>query len=146
MKTIRNIEGYERVKIGGNIRKWRNVKDIKQKQLAGLLKLSEAAVSNIENDITDLTLSQIEDISIALDIPVEDLFTDPGEKISNYASMHQGESAQSMLMDKDLVYSLLGTLKQKDEEMRELIKNMKYAIEKMTYTNETPRKIKVIKE
>ena len=33
MKYKMNIGGYERMKIGANIRKWRSVKDIKQKDL-----------------------------------------------------------------------------------------------------------------
>ena len=74
MKTKKNIDGYERLKIGSNIRKWRTLKDIKQKDLAESLKLSEAAISNLENDLTDITLSQLEDISLAIDIPVETLF------------------------------------------------------------------------
>ena len=74
MKTRKNAGGYERLRIGSNIRKWRNIKEVKQKDLATALKMSEAAISNMENDLTDLTLSQLEDISVTLDIEIEKLF------------------------------------------------------------------------
>ena len=57
MKKKNNVGGYERIKIGTNIRKWRGIKDMKQKDLASALRMSEAAISNIENDLTDVTLS-----------------------------------------------------------------------------------------
>ena len=76
MKTRKNAGGYERLRIGSNIRKWRNIKEVKQKDLASALKMSEAAISNMENDLTDLTLSQLEDISVTLDIEIEKLFFD----------------------------------------------------------------------
>ena len=69
----------QKIHIGGNIRKWRNLKGVKQKSLAGVLRVSEASMSNIENNLTDLSLRQLEDIAQVLDIPVENLFNDPQE-------------------------------------------------------------------
>src|SRR4051794_33980710 len=71
-------------RIGSNIRKWRNLKEIKQKDLAVALQLSEAAVSNIENDITNLTVGQLEDISVALNVSIEQLLSDPQEKYRGF--------------------------------------------------------------
>jgi transcriptional regulator with XRE-family HTH domain len=68
------------LKIGSFVRKWRVIKDLKQKELAMRLHLSEAAVSNLENDITVPTLRQIENIANALMIPVDMLLSGP-EKI-----------------------------------------------------------------
>jgi transcriptional regulator with XRE-family HTH domain len=59
MKSRKNVDGYERLKIGNNIRKWRGIKGIKQKDSAASMKLSEAAISNFENDLSDITLSQM---------------------------------------------------------------------------------------
>jgi transcriptional regulator with XRE-family HTH domain len=70
MKKKNNIDGYERLRIGSNIRKWRNMKEMKQKDLAAALRLSEAAVSNMENDLTDFSLSQLEDIALILEIEI----------------------------------------------------------------------------
>ena len=46
MQQTTTLEREYKLKIGGNVRKWRNLKSIKQKQLASYLKLSEAAVKN----------------------------------------------------------------------------------------------------
>ena len=47
------------LKIGINIRKWRELKGIKQEQLANQLGITKAALSNIENDKTDISLHRI---------------------------------------------------------------------------------------
>lgn len=123
MKTQKNIEGYERIRIGAHIRKWRNIKDVKQKQLACALRISEAAISNIENDLTDVTLSQIEDIAIALNVPFEDMFTDPGEKIYQTAEQNK-EIRIEQVMEKDLLYTLLGTLKKNEQQWETWMQKM----------------------
>jgi transcriptional regulator with XRE-family HTH domain len=53
--------------------------------------MSEAAVSNLENDLTDITLSQLEDIAIVLDIEVEHLFSDPQEMVEKKYSADEQE-------------------------------------------------------
>jgi len=122
MKTKKNIEGYERLKIGSNIRKWRTLKDIKQKDLAESLKLSEAAISNLENDLTDITLSQLEDISLAINIPVETLFLDPQEQVQIKSSpAGKTEHAIPQAMDTSLLYALIGSIQRKDEQIREVL-------------------------
>lgn len=123
MKTHKNIEGYERIKIGAHIRKWRNIKDVKQKQLATALRISEAAVSNIENDLTDITLSQMEDISIALNVPFEDLFTDPREKMHQYAELDR-EGRTTQVMEKDLLYTLIGSIQKKEQQWEDWMQKM----------------------
>ena len=134
MKTTQNIEGYERIKIGSHIRKWRNIKDLKQKELAKALRVSEAAISNMENDLTDITLSQIEDISIALNVPFEDLFTDPQEAIHKYSEQTK-EVKTSQVMEKDLIYALLGSIQKKEQQFEEWM-------QKMTETLETKGKMR----
>ncbi|HMJ47892.1 MAG TPA: helix-turn-helix transcriptional regulator [Ferruginibacter sp.] len=64
-------------KIGENVRKWRILQGVKQKELAARLNLSEAAVSNIENDISVPTLHHVEDIATALGISISILLMDP---------------------------------------------------------------------
>jgi len=125
MKKRNNIAGYERIKIGSNIRKWRNIKEIKQKDLASSMRLSEAAISNIENDITDLTLSQIEDISVALDMPLEKLFTDPQETL-NKKSVYSlnAENASHYIMEKDFLYAMIGSIQKKDEQLKDVMENV----------------------
>ncbi|MBK6379005.1 MAG: helix-turn-helix transcriptional regulator [Chitinophagaceae bacterium] len=65
------------LKIGINIRKWRELKGIKQEQLANQLGITKAALSNIENDKTDISLHRIEDIARCLDLEVMKLFNNP---------------------------------------------------------------------
>jgi len=128
MKTAQNIEGYERIKIGTHIRKWRNIKDVKQKELAKALRVSEAAISNLENDLTDITLSQIEDISIALNVPFEDLFTDPQEAIHKYSEQSK-EVKTNEVMEKDLIYALLGSIQKKEQQFEEWMQKMIQTLE-----------------
>lgn len=65
------------LKIGLHIRKWRELKGIKQEQLANQLGITKAALSNIENDKTDVNLHRIEDIARCLDLEVMKLFKNP---------------------------------------------------------------------
>lgn len=135
MKKKNNIEGYERLKIGSNIRKWRNIKEIKQKDLASSMRLSEAAISNIENDLTDVTLSQIEDISLSLDVPLEKLFTDPQEtlvKKNTYANATDSQS--QFLLEKDFLYAMIGSIQKKDEELKGFMENAILTIKGLTKT------------
>jgi hypothetical protein len=127
MKTRKNASGYERLRIGCNIRKWRNIKEVKQKDLASALKMSEAAISNIENDLTDITLSQLEDISVTLDINIEQLFSDPQEVLS-VGSHSVVKNENNTLMDKELIYALIERIEKKDEQLKDVFNNVIYSI------------------
>lgn len=63
--------------IGINIRKWRELKGIKQEQLATKLGITKAALSNIENNKTDISLHRLEDIAMCLEIETMKLFVNP---------------------------------------------------------------------
>ena len=82
MKIKNRLPKNYEFKIGSYVRKWRMLKDIKQKELAIRLQMSEAAVSNLENDITIPTLRQVEDIADALAITIDMLLSGP-EKLLN---------------------------------------------------------------
>jgi transcriptional regulator with XRE-family HTH domain len=70
-------------KIGGNVRKWRMLQGIKQKELAARLNMSEGAVSNIENDISAPTIHHVENIASALGISISILLMDPQQMLAN---------------------------------------------------------------
>lgn len=142
MKKEKNANGYARLRIGSNIRKWRNIKEIKQKDLAVALRLSEAAISNIENDLTDITLSQIEDISVTLDVPVEYLFTDPQETLSevSYASSN-AETKNQFVMDKELLYTLIGSIQKKDEQLKDVVQQVMYTMKAINSPSNTFKNI-----
>ena len=121
MKKKNNAGGYERIKVGSNIRKWRSIKDVKQKDLASGLRMSEAAVSNLENDLTDITLSQLEDIAIVLDIEVEQLFSDPQEMVDKKYSADEQE--KKFVMEPEWIYALIGSIQKKDEQIKTVLDN-----------------------
>lgn len=122
MKKKNNAGGYERIKVGANIRKWRNMKEMKQKDLAHGLRMSEAAVSNLENDLTDITLSQLEDIAIVLDIEVEQLFSDPQEIVEKKYSADEQE--KKFVMEPEWIYALIGSIQKKDEQIKTVLDNI----------------------
>jgi transcriptional regulator with XRE-family HTH domain len=120
------------MRIGANIRKWRNIKDVKQKELASSLKISEASVSNLENDLTDITLSQLENISIALDVPLEKLFSDPQMALNERQNTSiEKDNQTSMVMDKDFAYSIINTIEKKDEQLKTVMDNMIETMKKL---------------
>ena len=113
-----------KIKIGANIRKWRTLKGIKQKELALALSLSEGAISNIENNITDVTLSQLEDISVGLGISVEQLFTDPQESISASSVTHETNGKQHTIFEKELLSAVISSMQKKDEQLQLIVQNV----------------------
>lgn len=117
------IKDYK-IKIGGNIRKWRNLKGIKQKQLAHALELSEAAISNIENNLTDVTLSQLEDISVGLDVPVEQLFCDPQEAYTGGFKQAGPTAVTSPDLEKELLNAVIHSMQRKDEQLQAMMQNV----------------------
>lgn len=125
MKKNTDLIRDYKIKIGGNIRKWRNLKGIKQKQLAHALELSEAAISNIENNLTDVTLSQLEDISVGLDVPVEQLFSDPQETYSHISKpAAHAATAPAPEIEKELMNAIILSMQKKDEQLQAMMQNM----------------------
>lgn len=119
MSTTNPSEKDYKLKIGTNVRKWRNLKSIKQKHLAAALNLSEAAVSNIENDITNVSLRQMEDIARAIDITVEQLLNDPQENYSNHTI-----SSSAPVFEKELMQAVINSLQKKDEQLQTIMENV----------------------
>jgi transcriptional regulator with XRE-family HTH domain len=126
-------------RVGSNIRKWRNLKEIKQKDLATELNLSEAAVSNIENDITNLTLGQLEDISIALDVSIEQLLSDPQEKYNSYAGYHQvlARQEEQKAVEKELLTAVIASLEKKDEQLQTIMQHFIHTMRECMLSDKT---------
>jgi len=132
MKTNKNPAAYK-FRIGNKIRKWRNIKDIKQKDLAYALGVSEASVSNIENDVTNITLGQLEEISIALDVPMDQLLSDPEDKIRFNGTPSMVSEAQAQYFaDKELLSALIESLEKKDQQLQVIMQNFLHAISSLT--------------
>lgn len=68
------------LEIGKKIKRLRQQKGWSQAEIAGLLEISIPAFSKIESDITDLSISRLQQIAKTFDVPVVDLIatkTDP---------------------------------------------------------------------
>ena len=113
-----------KLRVGGNVRKWRNLKGMKQKELANALHLSEAAMSNIENNITDVTLGQLEAISRALEIGLEQLFTDPQDSFGPPKENGKTGRGFSSVEDSELIYAVIRSLEMKDQQLQAILQNL----------------------
>ena len=118
MKKNKNSTAYK-FRIGSNIRKWRNIKDIKQKDLATALQVSEAAISNIENDVTNITLGQLEEIAIAINVSIEQLLSDPQEKFRGIPPPAQAiYEKEQRLIDKEFLNAMITSMEKKDQQLQ----------------------------
>ena len=83
MRNKENVAEHT-FKIGSYVRQWRSLKGIKQSYLATQLQLSNAALSNIENDLTIPNLRQVENIARHLDISIDMLLHGPEVIVNRY--------------------------------------------------------------
>ncbi|MEO6489542.1 MAG: helix-turn-helix transcriptional regulator [Ferruginibacter sp.] len=134
MKKNKHASASYKFRIGSNIRKWRNLKDIKQKELAVALELSEAAVSNIENDITNLTVGQLEDISIALNVSIEQLLSDPQDKYRSYMTYGQPmKEDEHRVVEKELINAVIQSLEKKDEQLQSMMQHFVHTMNELLH-------------
>jgi transcriptional regulator with XRE-family HTH domain len=76
--VVMAIVRYEKLfETGSNIRKWRILKNMKQEDLAEEIDISLVSLSKIENGKTNIPLSRLFDIAVALGIHIQLLFSDP---------------------------------------------------------------------
>jgi len=75
-KYIKPKTAYQ-LRIGRHIRLWRDLKGIKQQELASTIGITPAALSQIENDLAEITLHRMEDIADALGVKPEQLLAGP---------------------------------------------------------------------
>lgn len=101
------------LKIGENIKKWRVFKNCKQQTLANHLNLSKAAISNIENDKSDICLSRMEAIANYLGISVLQLFSTPEDTLKNKDQAGTNENLNSFTQE--VIKGMIVELQHKDE-------------------------------
>jgi transcriptional regulator with XRE-family HTH domain len=82
MKKYLKPKADYKMKIGENVRKWRDIKGLKQQELARMLNITPPALSHIENNITELILQRIEEIADVLGILPAQLLENPHAIIS----------------------------------------------------------------
>lgn len=78
-----------RLRIGRYIRLWRDLKGVKQQELANSIGITSAALSQIENDLAEITLHRVEDIADALGVKPEQLLAEPQHLFSDHQAMNK---------------------------------------------------------
>jgi transcriptional regulator with XRE-family HTH domain len=68
--------------IGFNIKAWREVKGVKQEWLATKIGLGKSSLSQIENGITEITVSRLSEIADVLEIQLLHLFENPYDRLA----------------------------------------------------------------
>jgi transcriptional regulator with XRE-family HTH domain len=68
--------------IGFNIKAWREVKGVKQEWLATKIGLGKSSLSQIENGITEITVSRLSEIADVLGIQLLHLFENPYDRLT----------------------------------------------------------------
>ncbi len=139
MKRNKHAGTASKFKIGAHIRKWRNIRDIKQKDLAMALQISEAAVSNIENDVSNLTIGQLEEISLVLNVSIEQLLSDPQDKFNypQYAAQINNVNDDPSIPDKALLNALIVSIEKKDQQLHIIMQHFLQTITSILH-NEKP--------
>jgi transcriptional regulator with XRE-family HTH domain len=71
-----------KVKVGENIRTWRELKGLKQIDLAKRIDISPEALSNIETGVSKPNRERLEDIADALELEISQLLINPQHLLS----------------------------------------------------------------
>ena len=69
--------------IGRNIKLFRTIVGLKQKELAQMIEVKDSYLSSIENDKKEPSLSLLKKISKALDIPLSMLFWEDADNLND---------------------------------------------------------------
>ncbi len=93
---------------GSVIRKYRELRNYSQEYVAGKMGISQNAYSKIENNITQLTVSHIRQISAILEVSIMDLLKDDFE-------IRHGADIQMESITKDALLHNLDQIRKKIE-------------------------------
>lgn len=93
---------------GSVIRKYRELRNYSQEYVAGKMGISQNAYSKIENNITQLTVSHIRQISAILEVSIMDLLKDDFE-------IRHGSDIQMESVTKDALLHNLDQIRKKIE-------------------------------
>jgi len=99
-----------KIKVGENVRTWRELKGLKQVDLAKRIDISPEALSNIETGISKPNIERLEDIADALEIEVTQLLLNPQQLLAfnnnpDTSVLHSTQNQQNF--DKDLLDRLM---------------------------------------
>lgn len=99
-----------KIKVGENIRTWRELKGLKQVDLAKRINISPEALSNIETGVSKPNIERLEDIADALEIEINQLLLNPQQLLTfnNNPGSHVLQPLQNQQnFDKDLLDRLM---------------------------------------
>lgn len=91
---------------GAVIRRYRELKNYSQKYVAGKMGISQNAYSKIENNLTQLTVHHLKQLSEILQVPITDLLRDDFE-------IHKPLFMHGKAIHKEDLIELLDLIKQK---------------------------------
>ncbi|HZF64705.1 MAG TPA: helix-turn-helix transcriptional regulator [Chitinophagaceae bacterium] len=89
---------------GTVIKRYREVKNFSQKYVAAKMGISQNAYSKIENNITQLTVQHVKELSNILEVPITDLLKDDFE-IHRPAAVPHSVSKSDLLKKVEVLYN-----------------------------------------
>ena len=78
-RVSKQMRSFERKMPGHIVKKYREMRNYSQKYIATKMNISQNAYSKIENNITQLTVHHVKELSKILDVPLTDLLRDDFE-------------------------------------------------------------------
>jgi len=98
--------------LGYRIRKFRELKDLNQTQMAAKLKITASAYSKIERGITDPSVGRLDQIAAILKINIKDFFTDaPTQPTNGQLSLEQMDARMNELSEQLTILQKMVTQK-----------------------------------
>jgi transcriptional regulator with XRE-family HTH domain len=88
---------------GNVIRKYREMRNYSQEYVAGKMGISQNAFSKIENNITQLTVSHIRQISAILEVSMMDLLKDEFEIRHGSGIQMESVTKEALLLNLELI-------------------------------------------
>lgn len=111
--------------IGDNIKKWREIRNLKQSELAELINVSDKTVSSWEINRTEPKMGMIEKICVALNCKKTDIV---GEETNAeqfaYVSLFSGAGMIQKFTEDSVMYSIVEAVSKMSPEQQELVNNM----------------------
>ena len=99
-------------KIGEYIRAWRELKGLKQEDVAHKIGISTTALSNIETGVSKPNIERLEDIAEALEVELSQLLINPQQLFSTNNNNHntQHNVSHQQAIDKNLVDRMMDVM------------------------------------
>lgn len=126
------------MEVGLKIKKLRELKSLTQEYMAQQLNVSQSTYSRFEKDDSDLTISQLKQISKLLDVKFEELVDNEKNIIFNYSEGNQGthhldyiHNNNNSIFDKDFFEKHTKLYEDKISLLEEIIKMKDLEIERL---------------